>query len=231
MIPGEIRGINTYSEKSLHSALKAWIAQPGDRFEVEVEGRVVDVVRGDLLIEIQTRNFAAIRRKLADLMQHHRVHLIHPIAQDHWIVKQAGDDIVSRRRSPRHGTLFHLFNELIRIPHFIHHPHFSLEVLLVHDEELQQNDGNGSWRRKGWSIADRRLLGVVEQRVFACAADYAALLPDTLPDGFTTRDLAGTIRQPLPIAQKMAYCLRQTDLLQITGKQGNALVYCRARSS
>jgi hypothetical protein len=36
-----------------------------DRFEVPVDGFVIDIVRDDLLIEIQTRNFSSLKRSNA----------------------------------------------------------------------------------------------------------------------------------------------------------------------
>ena len=60
-------GVGTLNEKPLHAALKERLALPGDRFEVDVDGYVIDIVRGDCLIEIQTRNVSAIKRKLAAL--------------------------------------------------------------------------------------------------------------------------------------------------------------------
>ena len=80
-------GIGLLNEKPLHASLKEWYAQPGDRFEVAVEGFVIDIVRDALLLEIQTRNFAAIRSKLTSLARSHQIRLIYPIAQEKWIVK------------------------------------------------------------------------------------------------------------------------------------------------
>ena len=50
------------AREALHADLKRWYCQPGDTFEQPVDGFVVDVVRGDLLIEIQTRSFSSIKR-------------------------------------------------------------------------------------------------------------------------------------------------------------------------
>jgi len=96
--------IGTLTEKSLHAALKEWLSRPDDRQEVRVDGFVIDIVRGDTLIEIQTRNFGAMKRKLAQLLSQHPIHLNHPIAVEKWIVRQTenGDDI-SRRKSPKRG--------------------------------------------------------------------------------------------------------------------------------
>ena len=68
-----ISTIGTLNEKPLHEALKRWYAQAGDRLEVPVDGSVVDIVRGELLVEIQTRNFSAIRRKLEKLLVKQRL--------------------------------------------------------------------------------------------------------------------------------------------------------------
>jgi len=50
----------------------------------------MDIVREAGLIEIQTRNLAALRRKLHALLQHHPVRLMYPIAQEKWIVRKTG---------------------------------------------------------------------------------------------------------------------------------------------
>ena len=54
-------GIGLLNEKPLHASLKEWCAQPGDQFEVAVDGFVIDIVRDDLLLEIQTGNLASIK--------------------------------------------------------------------------------------------------------------------------------------------------------------------------
>ena len=223
----ETQGINTIQEKSIHVSLKAWYAQPGDRLEVKVDSFVVDIVREDLLIEIQTRNFSALRGKLAALMVNYPVRLVYPVAEQHWIVKMDSESgcELSRRKSPKRGHIVHVFYELVSISLLATHPNFSLEVLLVHDEEIRCNDGKGSWRRKGWSICDRRLLAIIDRTIFLRPTDFVRLLPPALPDEFTTADLAAGLNQPRALAQKMTYCLRHMGLVDITNRRGNALVY------
>ena len=55
-------------------------------------------------------------------------------------------------------------------------PHFSIEVLLIREEEVWCDDGQGSWRRKHWSIQDRHLLEVMQAVTLTGPADFA---PDT----------------------------------------------------
>jgi len=228
--------IGTLQEKSLHAALKEWYAQAGDQFEVPVDGFVVDIMRGDLLIEIQTRNFFAMKRKLTQLLEHHRLRLVHPIAQAKWIhrVDRDGKTTISRRKSPQRGRLEHLFDELVSIPQLIMNPNFSLEVLLVHEEEMRcveivskQVHRRSSWRRKGWQLFDHRLIKVIERRVFESPADYLTFLPSELPQCFTNDDLAQALGAPYHVAQKMTYCLRRMNTIELRGKRGASLVYSR----
>lgn len=221
--------IGTYQEKSLHAALKDWYAVAGDKTEQPLDGYVVDLVRGDELIEIQTRNFAAIKSKLAALLQEHTVRLVHPIPTLKWIVRLDGDGatVLSRRRSPKRGTLLDVFDELVSIPHLIAHPRFALEVLLVEVEETRCHDGRGSWRRRGWSIHDQILVGVESQHCFHGPADFAALLPPTLPEPFTSSQIAARLGVRRGQGQKIAYCLRHMGAIEVVGKQGNAFQYAR----
>jgi len=232
-LPNAERTFSTLNEKPLHAALKAWYAQPGDRFEVPVAGFIVDIVRGDLLIEIQTSSFASIKGKLAALTAQYPVRLVYPIAREKWIVKLAddGQGHLSRRRSPRRGMVEDLFVELVSFPNLLAHPSFSLDVLLVQEEEVRRYDATRRWRRwrrGGWVTHERRLLQVVDQHLFQTTADVARLLPITLADPFTTSDLAAALSRPRRLAQQMAYCLREMGVLQVVGKRSNALLYSRA---
>lgn len=222
--------IGTLNEKPLHAALKEWYARPGDRFEVSVDGFVIDIVRGDLLVEIQTGNFAAIKRKLSALVPSHPVRLVYPIAREKWIVKLAedGNGQLGRRKSPKRGTLEQVFRELVSFPALLSHPNFTLEVLFIQEEETRRYDGKRGWRRRGWVTYERRLLQVVGSHLFETPVDVAALFPPDLCEPFTTSDLAAAIARPRWLAQKMAYCLREMGAITSTGKRGNAILYIRA---
>jgi hypothetical protein len=218
--------IGRLQETSLHVSLKDWYANPGDQLEQYVDGYVIDILREGTLIEIQTRNFSAIKPKLSRLIEQHKVHLVYPIAQKKWIIRVEKDGrLIRRRKSPKQGCFEDLFVELVRIPKMVAHPNFTLEVLLTWEEEIWRKDDQGSWRRKGWSIADRRLIEVVEQCQFDSPDKFRAFLPQGLPTPFTTSDLAKVINKPVFLAQKMTYCLRNMDVIERIGKQGNAWLY------
>jgi len=219
-------GIGLLNEKALHASLKQWYARPGDRLEVPVDGFVIDIVRDDLLIEIQTCNFFTIKSKLNNLARCHRVRLIYPIVEEKWIVRSAtrnGKGAV-RRKSPKRGRIEDLFWELVSIPQLLLNPNFSLEVLMIRGEEVRRyNEGKRKVRR-GWLIEGRRLLEVLDQRSFGQSADWLRFLPDGL-ELFTTSDLAARMNTRRDLAQKMAYCLREARMIELIGKSGRANLY------
>jgi hypothetical protein len=221
--------INTLNEKSLHASLKLWYSRKRDKLEAPVDGYIIDIVRGKQLIEIQTRNFSALRKKLAKLTETHSVRLVYPIEQEKWIVKLPvnKEDKPSRRKSPKRGKVEDVFFELVSIPALMTRKNFSLEVILIQAEEMRKFDGRRAWRRKGWVTEERHLLDVVGQYQFDQPSDFLEMLPEDLEQPFTTADLAQSKKISRPLAQKMAYCLREMLVLEVVGKQGNAFLYQR----
>ena len=219
--------IGTLQERSLHASIKKLYMIGDARDEVEVDGYVVDVVRNGLLIEVQTRNFSKIKSKLLALIKTHPVRLVYPIPSVKWVVRQFPDGLseISRRKSPKRMSHVDIFDELIRFPNYIAHNNFSLEVILIKEEEIRRKDGKGSWRRRGWSIIDRRLVEVIDMRLYENPSDFLHFIPDTLERPFTNSDLIDTLGIPRRIAQKMTYCLRKMGTIKAVGKKGNAILY------
>lgn len=222
-----IRSIATLNEGPLHTALKAWYARKGDMVEVPMDGRQIDIVRGDLLIEIQTSSLSALRRKLEALLETHLVRLVHPVAYERWILRVEGDQqqVIGRRRSPRRGRLEDAFKELVSVAKLLPHPRFECEILLTREEEVRKHEPGRAWRRRGWVVVERRLLEVVESHLLNEPSDLCRTLPLELPAPFTTGDLAERLRISPNLAQKMAYCLREAGAITVEGKQGNARTY------
>jgi hypothetical protein len=221
-----VNRIGTLRETSLHADLKKWYAGPKDRVEVEVEGYLIDLVRADELIEIQTGNFGAIKTKLEKLLRSHRVRLVYPIARERWINRIDGRGRhLKRRKSPKRGRIEDLFNPLVSLPGITTKPDFTLEILFMQEDVIWQDDGQGSWRRKGWSVADRKLISVLETISLNWPESYRALLPHELANVFTNRDLADALKLRIGLARKMTYCLSRMNVISCTGRQGRYNLY------
>jgi hypothetical protein len=225
--PTRSTDIGELNEQPLHAALKRQYASPGAALEVDVDGFVIDVVQGDLLLEIQTGNFSVVKEKMARLATRHPLRLVYPIAREKWLLKlpkQKGGE-TKRRKSPKRGRLEEVFKELVSFPELLREETFSLEVVLIQEEEVRRYDPARGWRKHGWVTVERRLLDVVERHLFRGPGDFARVLPEGLPERFTTADLAQAMDGPRYLAQKMAYCLRKMGVVTQVGKRGPANLY------
>jgi hypothetical protein len=221
--------IGTLNEGPLHASLKQSYIQPGDRVEVKTDGYVVDILRDDLIIEVQTGNFSSIARKLRDLVERHHVRLVYPVPSAMWIVKVSKHgELESRRKSPKKAGFEEVFTELVSLPDLISHPNFEIEVLLTHEEQLRRFDKRRRWRRKGWVTVESRLLEITDRLLIQTPDDLMDLVPSGLPDPFLTSDLATALKRTRFVAQKVAYCLRHCGSIQQVGKKGNAIIYSRS---
>ena len=219
--------IGTLNEGLLHAQLKEWCRRPGDRVEQPLHGYVIDLVRGDTLIEIETGGLARVRRKLDVLLETHPVRVVVPVPLTRRIVRvsQAGE-VLSARRSPRHGRVEDVFARLVSLPALLAHERFEVELVLTHEDELRRHEPGRAWRRGGWVVAGRSLVSVERSLRLTCAADAVGLLP-VVPDPFDTAELAAAAGCPRRLAQQMTYCLRAMGALDVDGRRGRAVLYRR----
>jgi len=212
---GDISDIGTLNEGTLHASLKRHYASPGDAFEVPVDGFVIDLVKNpdtveESFVEIQTGSFAALGNKLDRLLSANRVLLVHPIAVT-TILERPGK---ASRQSPKHGSIYSLFDELVSIPTVLDHPNLTLEVVLHNEIRKQIHDPKMRRRRGGFRTVDRHLTEIVDIERFETVTDLMRLLPTTLPDPFTTADIAQHAGCGRQSAQRLAFCFRAASLIE-----------------
>jgi len=219
-------------ETTLHRHLKALYAGPEACVEQRIAGYRIDAVRGEQLVEIQHGGLAAIRTKIAKLLENHAVLVVKPLVVRKELVKlkKRGGKEVSRRLSPKQGTLLDLFHELVYFTRVFPHPRLTLQTPLVEIEE-RRYPGHGRrrrWRQNDHVVEDQRLVAVVGVHEFQTADDLFRLLPADLPEPFHSGHLAEAMSIRRWVAQRIVYCLRKTGAANTCGKSGNALLYERA---
>lgn len=218
-----IADIGTLNESSLHAQLKQLLSEQGDEFEVDLEGFVIDIRRGDLLIEVQTGSFGAMGRKLDRLLADYQIQLVHPVATETYLHKPGAKP----RRSPNRGTVYSVLDELVSIPTLLDHPNLTLVVYLVTVDKIQTFDPKARRGRGGWRTVDKQLRSIEELHHFNGTQDLTALLPDGLGQTFTTADMASAGNFGRDVAQKLAYCLRALDRIEILDRTRAGYVYRR----
>ncbi|MEM6328839.1 MAG: hypothetical protein AAF790_01185 [Planctomycetota bacterium] len=221
-------------ETSLHRQLKEVYAGGDGEVEAKLGRYRIDVIRpqaagNDLLIEVQHGGLAAIRDKVRALLKRHPVLVVKPIVARKRLVRRErpGGPVVSSRLSPKRGVPLDLFHELIHFTRAFPHPRLAIETPLVEVEE-HRVPGHGRrrrWRKNDFVVEDQVLTRVQQTHRYETLGDLLTLLPPRLPTPFDTGQLAKRLEVDRWVAQRIAYCLRQTGAAAPVGKRGNAVLY------
>jgi hypothetical protein len=223
-----VSSIGVMREGPLHAALKAVLAQPGDRLEVPVGRFVIDLVRADgELVEVQTGGFGALGTKLDALLDEHRVRVVHPVAAERRIVRvDEHGEVASVRQSPKRATALEVFDKLVAFPSLLIHPNLTIEVLLLREDHVRAARPLAS-RGRTRDPGERRLVEVLDRVEFRSPNDVLGVLPTLPPDPFSTRELGSLLGCNMLLAQRTAYCLRMIHIVEPAGRRGRAPLHRR----
>jgi len=219
--------IGVKNESSLHRILKLHYAGTGGSTETPVGDFFADGIRADgEYIEIQTGNFAPLKKKVREYTAAGKVRIVHPIATNKRIeTYDAAGNLLSKRKSPSHGTPWHLFDALAHAPELPLINGVTIEILMVDIAERRVKDGTGSWRRKGVRIAGKDITAFNERIVLSQATDYHFFVPFSPDEEFTAKTFTTRIGVKTRIAQKTLYTLAKMGVILRVGKQRNAYIY------
>ena len=224
--------IGRFNETDLHEQLKYRYAGSSGDVEAEIDGFIVDVKTDGEIVEIQTRGLGKLRKKLLALSRERAVRVVHPIAIETTITKLSRNgELMSSRRSPKRGRMEDAFREITSIADLLPNPRITIEILLVKAIETRIDDGKGSWRRKGVSIAARQLADVTGCIRFRTRRDYRRVLPPALPAEFTNQDLMEALSVRYAQAQPITSALAKMGVIKPMGKKGRQTIYVVRSSS
>jgi len=221
-----MKTIGTKHESTLHRELKFTYAEPG-RTEAEYNGYVADgISAGGEFIEVQLSSFGPLKEKAQVFAAQGRLRIVHPVIIAKYIeVCDSHGKHLYRRKSPRKGSPWDLFNALVYAPELPLMRNLTIELVLIDVTEQRVRDGKGSWRRKGISIKDRKLLAVHERIRLKKPSDYLRFIPFNKKEQFTSADLKEKAGISRDLAQKTLYVLAKLDIVKKICKRRNALLY------
>ena len=228
-------GIGTLGEKTLHAELKRLFEPDTAAHEIRVGPYIADIVGENGIIEIQTGNFYALRKKLAAFLEVASVTVVYPITHCKWLlwVEPDSGGVSSRRKSPRVGNYPDAMWELEKIKALLTHPNLRLCLLLVDLEEYRLRDGWSRDKKKGSHRYERIPLGLAGRLDLRCPEDWrapeaqAAFFPPGLPEPFTSKDYAKAARLSVNAAQTALRVLAYMGAAERCGKRGNLYLYER----
>ena len=226
----ELCGIGTLGEKTLHAAIKHYIEPDKTKHEINIGAFIADIATDKGIIEVQTRAFEKLRKKLAVFLDISPVMLVYPLPKAKYLIWLNGDtgEVSKRRKSPKLGNINDAIPELYKIKHFLNHPNFHLLILLVDLEEYRYLNGWSEDGKRGSTRCDRVPVGIIEEIYIECVADFAKFIPENLCDGFTSKNFRDVAKMSLRNSQTALNILNYLGIVKRVGKQGNLQIYERS---
>ena len=119
-------------------------------------------------------------------------------------------NIISKRKSPKKGSIYSIFRELTGIYPLMTNPHFSLEIVEIEmteervrtSEPVQSKNGRRRFHRD-WIKTGKRLDKIINTKRFSKAEDYLKLLPP-LTQPFCAKDLKEALDKNPDIPKRTA---------------------------
>ena len=220
-------GIGTLGEKTLHAVLKEYFEPHKENQEIKVGSYVADIVGENGVIEIQTRQFNKLLKKLECFLDYCNVTVVYPIPQVKylsWIDTDTGE-VTSRRKSPKKGSIYDAAAELYRIKYTLDNPRMCLCLCLLEVEETRYLNGWSRDKKRGSSRCDRVPTALNEEIYLRCPDDYRIFIPEGLDAEFTSTAFSKAARIRLRTAQTILNLLSYLEIVEKTGRESRSIVY------
>lgn len=224
------QSIGVLKEKPLHATLKWWLDDNPDHHEITLPcGKVADIYDGTAVTEVQTGSFTPMRKKLEVLLPDYPVTVVHPVVRRKWLrwVNPETGEVSAPHKSPRIGSFADGGKQLIYILPLLGHPNLTVQLVLIDAEEQRLADGWGNAGKRGSHRAVLLPLSVEDTLVLREPADYAALIPPTLPSEFTAGQFGKAAKMQGRNLNGTLKVLLDRGVLTREKKEGNAWVYAR----
>ena len=171
-----------------------------------------------------------MRNKLSFFLQEHDVTIVYPVAHIKWLswLDMETGELSSKRKSPKKGSFYQIIPELYKIKMFLNNPRLHFIISLIDVEETRYLNGWSYDKKRGSSRMDGIPVDIYDELRIDTIADYLKLLPDTLPEQFTTKDYAKCAHIQQKYATTGLNVLLETQTVKRVGKLGNAYLYEKA---
>ncbi len=189
--------INTYNESSLHKSLKTLYTVNLQEYETEAEYEnfIVDIkTKEGNVIEIQTTSLSHLIPKIKYFISiKKKITIVFPIVSTKYIQTTKTDKTVTRKKSPKHASIYTSFRELTALAPYLLNRYVFLEILdvTVTEERLStdvpvQSKNQRRRFKKNWIKTNKILNEIISSQTLHGKKSYISLLPEKLPNEFTS---------------------------------------------
>ena len=186
-----------------------------------------DIFTGDEIIEIQTRNFDQVRKKLDRFLPQYPVTVVLPIPDTKWLIwiDEETGELTTPRKSPKKGNEYGAFKELYKIKTYLKKEGLTIVLLFLDMEEYRLLNGWSHDKKKGSTRYDRIPIRITKEVRLENVVDYQMLIPNSLKGEFTCAEFAKAVKINNRQANLVLNVLFYLDVVKRIGKRGRAFVY------
>ncbi len=220
-------GIGTLSEKTMHAIIKNYYESDESYQEIRVGTNIADIYKDGEIIEIQTRSFDKLRKKLDAFLPEHPVTIVHPIVHKKkliWIDPNTGE-LSEPRKSPKTGSVLDAFREIYKIKMYLNDPNLTINITMVDATEYRILNKNPKYAKYHTTRYDRIPTELIDEYCLNSFSDYVALLPKSLPECFTVQQLAKEGHVTRSTAGIVANIMREVGAIEHVDTIKRAYVY------
>jgi len=230
------------NESSLHKSLKKiYRIQTEGSAEVEKNGHIYDIVsKNGEIIEIQNLNLQSLLPKIRDSLERkEKIRLVHPLVLTKTIeLRDKNGNLIKKTKSPKKGVIYDIFNEIKGIYEILLCSNFILEVpeikiteIRTKEDDSVQSKNKKRRFKKDWNKSDKKLDEIGKIYFFSNAEDYLKLLPESLNEEFSSKDLSKALEEKkLPSricknANLILWVLKHMQLISHVKTENRAYIY------
>lgn len=176
--------IGIFNEKRVHRAIKKFVCDDENCFEVKVGSSVADVLSDGVIYEIQTGSFYPLTKKIAAYLSSsdYEIRVIYPIISKKKIVrvdKDTGEVLRSRLSSVKQNPM-KILPELVYLCDSIKSRRLSFEIFSIYAEEHRYSDEIHRYRKSGKRDSELFPVSLEGITVLETTDDFLSLLPEDL---------------------------------------------------
>lgn len=183
-------GIGSIGEKTLHAVLKNYYSPNKSNQEIKVGKFVADIVDENQIIEIQTRSFSNMKKKLDFFLMDTNVLIIYPAFSIKWVqwLNPTTGELSKKHKSPKKDALYDIFWELAHIKPYLNNPKLRLQIVVMEVIEIRLLDGWSADKKRGSTRYNVIPLGLLDEIVINEKDDYTKFIPRGLDENFIRKD-------------------------------------------
>lgn len=219
--------IGVMQEHTLHRVLKFYFSMDLKNQEIPIEKMFADVVIDNKIIEIQTKAFNTLRKKLDVFLKDYDVTIVYPMAFNKKIhLHSEYGELISLKKSPKHTHVLEIMWELYKIKNYLLNDNLHFKIMMLDIDEYRTAKPKIRVRDKGY-IRENQIPSYINQ-IYEInkPSDFLYILKlYDLPNQFTSKIFAKKCHLTIKKATTALNVLNYLNVVKRVGKEKNSYLY------